>query len=57
MKEQLPREERVALAKELFIASLMKEDKDLRSDAHCLDCLEELIEWRDLALDYVRRQD
>ena len=46
---------KTALAKDLFIASLIKEDKDLRADAACLDCLEELLEWRDKCLDYVRR--
>ncbi len=43
------------LAKELFIQSLIKEDVELRADANCLDCLDELIEWRDLCLDFVRR--
>ena len=46
---------RIALAKDLFIASLIKEDKDLRADASCLGCLEELVEWRDRVLDYTRR--
>ena len=43
------------LAKELFIQSLIKEDVNLRDDARCLDCLDELLEWRDLCLDFVRR--
>ena len=47
---------RVELAKELFIASLIKEDVELRADAHCLDCLEELIEWRDAALEFTRNK-
>ncbi len=47
---------RVALAKDLFIASLIKEDKDLRADAKCLDCLEELVERRELVLDFTKRQ-
>ena len=44
-----------ALAKDLFLASLIKEDKDLRADAACLNCLDELLEWRDRCIDYVRR--
>ena len=47
---------KIAMAKELFVHSLIKEDVDLRDDARCSDCLEELIMWRDLALDFVRRQ-
>lgn len=45
---------RIELAKDLFIASLLKEDIDLRADARCLDCLEELLEWRDLALEFTK---
>ena len=46
---------KIAMAKELFVWSLLKEDVDLRDDARCSGCLEELIEWRDKCLDYIRR--
>ena len=44
-----------SLAKDLFIESLLKPDHELRNNAKEQGCLDELIEWRDLCLDWIRR--
>ena len=43
-----------ALAKALFEESLVKVDHELRTEAKHLECLDELIEWRDLTLELVK---
>ena len=57
MKEQLTRKERLKLAKELFLLSLIKEDRDLRADARTMGVLDELLEYRDLAIQFTEQQD
>ena len=52
---KLERKERMKLAKELFLLSLIKEDRELRADARTMGVLDELLEYRDLAIQFTER--